>query len=400
MIEQMRQPGGSWREDRNLSTVSDGQSTFPVENLDWLNVEMRNAVPVELEATTGEIREFLTAIYEHEEYQAFLSQGQFELTDEGPARFRVPPEIIGRHGTAFRLLSNPRCGLVRSSGILEVKVNRYFDAVHVTDGYWTPASVRVFSTTDESIQICNYIRSKSLDRSHSILIDPACGSGAHALGSGFDRVVCLDVGVRAITYARLNAILNNSAGWLLGLNDIRSGLPTALSAIGEDFVYAVNMPFAIMPKIEVPGVQLDLVPAQDGGDHGMSLTQAALSALRSLWQSSKRLRRVTAVVLFYSLGRSEEGPWEIEDVARRILPDGVPTLTLMSQERMWRVNGRKVARNPMPLSELELKADCRMTWRASEEQLVREGYRALGRQLVEEGWSHLGYGLLEIRLER
>ena len=383
-----------------MKTTSGGRLTFPVENLQWLSAEIQNDNQEQSGATAREVREFLDAIYEHHDYQMFLSQGQFERMNGGPARFFVPPVIIGTHGTAFRLLSHPRGALVRPNRMLEVKIDRHFDAVHLTDGYWVPASERVFSTTDESAHICAHIRARSLDSSHSILIDPACGSGSHALGTHFPRVVCLDVGVRAIAYASLNAAINNSAGWLIGLNDIRKGLPTVLTSLGEEVVYTVNMPFAIMPKIEVSGLRLNLAPAQDGGDHGMSLTQAALSALRSLWISAGQLRRVTAVILFYSLGRSEDGPWEIEDAARGLLPDAELMLTLLNQERMWRVNGRKVAANPMPLSEMESKAACRMTWRESEEALVRKGYRTLARQLIREGWSHLGYGLLEIQLER
>jgi hypothetical protein len=341
------------------------------------------------------INAYLQTIYDDPSYQAWLEIDQFAGEADPRGRYVVPAQIGVNHREANRLLT--QCGLIAPDRTLEAKVDRHYDRIHLTDGFWTSPSMRVYPTTDESEHICAYVKSKGYDQRYKVLIDPACGSGHHAMGlSSFSTRASYDINLRAIAYARANALLAGDTDQDFGVRDIRTGLPVLARRLSGPILIAANMPFALLPSAEVDKGKV----AQDGGARGVTLTNALLHAIRALWSDTPEITQLRSVILFYSLGRSVEGPWEIAEEARTLLPDAQIKTSILTDQQMWRVNGRKSEANPMPIDRLHTKAKCRFTWPEYEEHTVTEGYRQRERELAAESWTHLGYGILDIDLSR
>lgn len=369
-------------------------SYISIERLAWLCSEIKQGLKSPRDTSFEEIKGFLSGIVAHPDYQSFLAEGQFKYLDDGPARFHVPPEIIGRHPRAFRQLSHSKCGLVSAFRRLELNIIEHCGALVLADGLWVPQSERTFLYADESKQLSDYIVSHGYEAEFDDLIDPACGAGAHALALGFRRSICLDASVRSVAFANLNAVLNGANRWLLGINDIHQGLPPSLSSLKSALIVA-NM------AVEMPPI-VDSTEAESGlsSGHGMRLPSAVVAAANSLWKQSTTLSRLMVVILFQCPGHTKQGPWEIEEIARKVAPSAKAYAFVLGEVMIWRVNGRRTSANPMPLSRLEDKAQCRLTFRKAEEDQARRGYRAVQEELEHNEWSHLGYGILELEFRR
>lgn len=344
----------------------------------------------------GLLRNYLASIYDSPSYQAWLNDDQY-LGYRSVRGIPVEPREAAAAAPAMKhLLDRHR---LSAGGRLKVKVDRHGDRTHITDGFFTPPNKRVFPTTDESILVCDYIRHHLAIQPDAILIDPACGCGHHALALAdlFKFRVSLDVSSRALAFARFNALLNGDTGHAIGYGDVRDGIPIEFQpSPRQSTVFAVNMPFAIDPKIG--GNQPATLLAQDGGDRGIVLTLAALRAVND-YRSRNSTSPVEAVVLCYTLGK-EVAPgryqWEIEAQAEAIMPSATRVFHLAKDEMLWRVNGRKSELNPMPVENLARKADCENTFSDHVRDEKRAGFQRLAAEYRAAGYSVLGYGILHV----
>lgn len=347
------------------------------------------------DATIAHLKAYFTDIFEHPDYAEWLEEGQFAGAMHDSGRFYVPPAVEIRNLDARRVCE--RFGVTRDSKLM-VKIDRHFGQIHLTDGFWADPSARTFPTVDESEHLCGYIKTAGYDTLYELLIDPACGCGHHAMALPLPYRASMDVSSRAINYCTINSIMaDDDGGHLIVVNNLYKGIPTFFSRfLSGSVLVVVNMPFAILPRFKSSSSVL----AQDGGARGLTMTLTALRAIAGFWEKACSLSELRAVVLFYSLGKSRDGPWEIESSASELFGPNAFETHILVGETMWRVNGRKTESNPMPIESLELKAMCRFTWPADEEDSVRHAYRNRQAEFRKDGWTHLGYGLLDIRLTR
>jgi len=350
--------------------------------------------------TLPTLRHFLHEVYISNEYQAWLSESQFLGPGNLEAKPREPREAARKFPELKHLLTE--YGFV-TNGRINVKVDSHFGRVHITDGFWVEPTRRVFPTCDESEIVCRHIRENLNLRGDGFLIDPACGSGHHALGLKdiFPRRVSLDISGRAIGFCRFNSILLDDVRHAVGFGDVRAGIPLEYTPpANAHVVFAVNMPFAIDPK-ESPSERLFTL-AQDGGDRGIELTLAALRAIADFSTRNPNIGSIDAVVLAYSLGsqkrRAGGWSWEVEKLAEQLLPDAEIKFTLLEGEKLWRVNGKKEQDNPMPLAKLSLKADCRFTYGDLEREQKKVLFSKLASSYNAAGFTHMGYGLVTARI--
>jgi hypothetical protein len=339
------------------------------------------------EALVAPLKSYLESIFKSKSYQDWLNDAQY-LGYRSIHGKPLEPHEAGKDNPGGKFIL-AKHGL-SAGGRLEVKVDRHRDRIHVTDGFFVPPTDRIFPTCDESEIVCRFIEENIEIHEESLLIDPACGCGHHALGlsTQFARRVSLDISGRALAFARLNSILNSDTKHALGFGDVRSGIPLEYtSPPGSHTVFAVNMPFAIDPKDHWEQSAKTLL-SQDGGDRGIQLTFAVLDAIGD-FQKRNSGSSIDAVVLCYTLGRYDEGSgigsWEVVDYAE--------------DEKLWRVNGIKSQSNPMHVSNMELKAECRNTYSDHLRENKKSGYNRLAKGYIEAGYTHLGYGVLHVRLK-
>ncbi len=341
-----------------------------------------------------ELKQYFEAIFQSGSYQNWLANDQFRAASAASGQPDLPFEPGNKYPHAERIV---RQFLLSVNGKLQVKIDSHRGRIHVTDGFWVDPHVRVFPTADESEVLCKYISDENqLDQHVDILIDPACGCGHHGLGlNKIPRRISLDVSLRAIAFARLNAILSGDETHLIGLNDINDGFPRELALLRGKMLFAVNMPFAIYPRIDQGSGSL----AQDGGERGIQLTLAAARAIKEL--STRTGCTARAVILAYSLGTTLDSGkyrWDVLEQARTIFPSATINFRLRSEERLWRVNGKKEQPNPMPLNSLKLKADCHNSFQDRDRDAARRGYEEITNTFHREGFDCLGYGILDIEI--
>jgi len=337
------------------------------------------------------VRDVLGAIYALPSYQAWLNEPSQFVT-----QYELPPEFGFELSESTRRLLD-RFRIINGSDV-QVKIDKHGERIHLTDGPWVPPNLRVYPFADESQLLCDYIVHQGLQARSDLLIDPACGCGHHGLAlSMIPSRVYLDINLRALAFCRINSILCGEEHMLAAVNDIRHGFPLVFDQIHCDSaLVVVNMPFGIFPRRD----ELPATLAQDGGDRGVALTFAVLEAVKKLAQTAKGLRRLRLVLLFYSLGTKKRGgwEWEVESKARECFPESRILVTLLQDEKMWRVNGVKSESNPMDLSRLVQKADCSQTFAPNERKSARLGYTALEKLYRHAGFDHLGYGILDVEV--
>jgi hypothetical protein len=347
-----------------------------------------------------ELQDYLTVIFDSDDYQKWLAEDQFL---GGRSQRGKPREPLRAAAKAPELKHLPYQYALVANGRLQLKIDKHFDRIHVTDGFWVDPSKRVYPTCDESQILCNFINGHVRLVSDGFLIDPACGCGHHSLGlhARFRKRVSLDINGRSLAFCRFNSILQGDVRHLVGFGDVRDGIPLEIASHeGDHVVFAVNMPFSIPPHAETfSSVGTSL--AQTGGDRGIELTLAALDAISDFSRRSV-FEALDAAVLCYTLGYQEDDGswrWEIDEIARELFEGSAASVSfhLLKDEKLWRVNGKKEQPNPMPLESLVKRADCRITYHDSVRDSKREGYLEKIRSLKAEGFTHLGYGILHVR---
>ena len=333
------------------------------------------------------LRDVLRQIAARDEY------AEWERTEQySGSPFLLPPNVHLRNDAEQRALE--RFGLVGGDE-LRVRISTDGETLLLTDGLWVPREVRVFPFRDESDLLLRHAREMVLTEWTTFLVDPGTGCGHTVLrfANGMPIARCgFDVSARALTYAALNACINDIDSPLLALHDIDVGLPRFLSGVvGERILILANMPFALSPRSIRNDVSLG------GGPYGYELTTAVFEAMKRAEDENEGRSEFRAVVLAYSVGRKLDEQWYVAERARAIFGHERITWHLLEDERLWRVNGKKEQPNPMPLSALSLKAECRFTFpeRTDRAALARD-YDALTDRLRQEGFDHLAYGIVEI----
>jgi len=333
---------------------------------------------------TSRLRQVLASICQLPEYHEWEESLQYS-----GRRFRLPRRFISSTVGERRLLEALRFVI---DDALEVKLNYLDDEfIFVTDGLFVPADFRVFPWHDESDVLMATLARASWTDWPTVVIDPATGCGHNALRLRVGQRFGFDVSARALSFAAVNSMLNERPFSALALADIEQGVPFVFDRNAERILFVANMPFAIEP------VSGTLVRTAAGGESGYRYTVAAMEAISDYASRMSARSVVRAVVLTYSVGSVSGDRWAAADEARRIFGKENVNWEILTDQRLWRINGKKEQPNPMPLSSLRLKADCQYYVRDPRmREPLRAGYIEKERELRRQGYDALAYGVLSI----
>lgn len=336
------------------------------------------------ETLSVRLRALLTKLHSLPEYTEWQNEGQY-----GGQRFRLPRRFISPTTGDRRLLESLRLVL---DDILQVKLNRVENGpIFMTDGLFVPAAYRVFPDSDESSCLLRKLAEEKWLGWATTVIDPATGCGHSALRIDAARRFGLDISMRALSFAAVNSYLNEKPFTALAYSDIERGIPWLTNYTTERTLFVVNMPFAIEP---ISGA---IARTSAGGENGYEKTVAALHAIKSYADLAPEKGQFRALVLAYSIGTRHEDKWVVFEQAKKIFGRVGVSWDLLAEEKLWRVNGKKEQPNPMPLSSMKLKADCRFQVRDPRmREPIRAGYIEKARELTRQGYDALAYGILSI----
>lgn len=376
----------------DLTAFADEVATITLDDLNQILLLLQ-----ENPDRAEELRTILLEVARHESYSRWEDEYEFE-----GQLFRLHRSLAFANDDQRRLLEGLR--LVHRD-VLRVKLNARDSQVFITDGLWVSPSIRVFPFVDESdLVIRSCVEQGWMDWA-TCVIDPAVGCGHNLLRyQGQDvRRYGFDRSARAIAYAAINTLINGVDA-IVGVNDVRKGIPPVFAACeGERVLVLANMPFALVPNPDT------LARSTDGGREGYKLTFELLEAVDALAARLDDRSELRCVTLAYSVGSKQAGAWKVPEKAYELFGkkaesgrDGQEDLgaqwRLFPDEKLWRVNGKKEQSNPMPLTRMETKADCRFYVREDARRAaVRNDYRVLAEELRKSGLDHLAYGALLIR---
>ncbi|RPH39441.1 MAG: hypothetical protein EHM87_24085 [Burkholderiales bacterium] len=313
----------------------------------------------------------------------------YRMWREGPEQAnRFRPEA----GQGVEALQE--AGLV-VDGALAVRVNDREGRLFATDGVWVDARGRVFPFDDESGTMLRLARRLGWATPDAVL-DLACGCGHSALGFDAAQRVMLDVNPRALAYAEINRILNQvpSASTVIALNDVRDGVPRGVArGLRGTVLVLANMPFGLAPASGV------LPLTSDGGEDGLMLQAAVLESLAALRRELPAVTRLQALMLGLTAGCAAEGRWEWPRRVGDALGEGRARWSLLHDEPVLRIDGRRALANPSPLRDaLPALAECTLYVGDAERKSVREAYRTLAARHEREGRPDLAYGAVAVEL--
>lgn len=293
-----------------------------------------------------------------------------------PASSPVPVEFGG--------VSDLRsAGVIGADRVPRFRINRIREKVFLTDLPEMARSGGVYAFTDEAESLLE----AAVEYEPGIAGDVSTGCGHTMVCVSASARVAVDRSSRAVDFARMNASIN-SVEMAVNVAEVgRDFPPESWNALWQSGnLLLANLPFVIAPpRVVLPRVS-------DGGNTGL---EAIASLLKSL--SLRTGAGTDIVVLVYTLGGADTG-WAIEQLMHASLP-GLPyRFELLDGARLWRVNGIKIFTNPMDISDLTAKADCRLTFTDDQRGFVRESYKRLAQSLRASGWEQLGYGVLKFRI--
>jgi methylase of polypeptide subunit release factors len=280
-------------------------------------------------------------------------------------------------------------------GQLLLRVNERAGRLFATDGVWIDAERRVFPFDDESgtlLRLAGRLGWSSPDA----VIDLACGCGHLALGFEAAQRVMLDVNPRALAYAEVNRILNQvpNASTVIALNDVRDGVPRGLlRGLRGTVLVIANMPFGLAPRS-------GLLPlTSDGGEDGLALQNAVLESLAALRRELPAVTRLQALMLGLTAGSAAQARWDWPRRVAAALGEGRAHWSLLQDEPVLRIDGRRAWANPSPLRDaLPALADCTLYVGDAERESVRQAYRALATRHEDAGRTDLAYGAVAVEL--
>ncbi|MBM0207566.1 hypothetical protein JNW90_34785 [Micromonospora sp. STR1s_5] len=329
------------------------------------------------------VREQIGTLFASVAYQSWLSGG---LAEKDP--FELPADL---HIGAIE-----HAGLVRA-GTLDVKINAIGRQLFLTDGVWVRQAARVFPFADESRALLQYVERRGLGQWAELVIDLAAGCGHNAFGFvGTAESAAFDVSPRAIAYLGLNRVLNDISARrsLIALNDIRDGIPDALtSSFSRRVLFLANMPFGPAPARGI------LPPTSDGGASGADLQFATIEAIKTFAQRDKGSRELRACLLALTVGDRATDRWEVVEQAKAQFGDMNVSWELLRDEKIFRISGVREQDNPAPVAVCFPRiADCRLYVREEESGPLRAAYSELATELESAGWPDMAYGIVDISL--
>jgi methylase of polypeptide subunit release factors len=325
--------------------------------------------------------------------QSFKLSSYQEWLDGGLAE-RNPFEFPARTSTG----ALEDAGLARG-GALQVKINAVGAHLFLTDGIWVRQAARVFPFADESRALLRYVERQGLTGWAELVLDLAAGCGHNAFGfAGDPERAAFDVSPRAIAYLGLNRALNDipAARSLIALNDIRDGIPSAVTGIAARRVlFLANMPFGPTPARGV------LPPTSDGGPSGADLQGATMEAIKAFAGRDDAARDIRACLLVLTVGDRRTDRWQVVEEARERFGAANVRWELLQHEKIFRISGVREQDNPSPVAVCFPRiADCRLYVREEDSGSLRAAYSELAAQLERAGWPDMAYGVVDITVRR
>jgi hypothetical protein len=381
------------QQDRTISTDGLASLLNNIESSKFLQ-KLNNHLELSLSSSqelSAEIKEALAALVDSEEYKNWLDR---EPEFNGVS-CPLPPKK--KHRDLLKQI-----GIATDEAML-VKVNLNRDCYLLTDGLWVDQSLRTFPFTDESDALLSYIEQKGLADWADIVIDPCTGSGNHIVAyPGSPVRIAFDVSTRSILYTKINLLINRIHSGVVSHHSLTQGFPTLLKQIDlKKSLFVINTPFALAPT------NADMVKTANGGEDGLELTVAAMSLVKEVFHNSSSITGKRALVLCYSTGNGID-KWVAVEKAKEMFGDQNVSWEILSDRKLWRINGQKAEPNPMPLAEgLPKKADCKFYIGNKDKEKVRQSYVDLANRLYQNavddklGYevTHLGYGIIDIRMD-
>lgn len=319
-----------------------------------------------------------------DELNGIVASRGYQEWQNGPLQIRPFALPAGLDQGALRELG------VLADGVLKVRINVVHDKVMLTDGVWVDPQTRVFPFHDESAAISRYCVRRGLAEWSDVVVDLATGSGHNLayFGSGVQGIG-LDINPRALSYFHLNNVLNDNKKRVGVLNDIRGGFSDLVSlAEGSRILVLGNLPFGLAPTSRM------LALTSNGGENGLQLQQAAFSAI-ARFRKTARGAASHSVLLGYSLGNAAAGRWEMVELARSTLGDAGIRFSILHDEGLLRVDGRRTMANPSPLHPaLHAAGACSLYHRDARQAQAR--YLELADKFIAQGLTDLAYLAIEI----
>lgn len=284
-----------------------------------------------------------------------------------------------------------------TSGILAVRVNLHLGQVFITDGVWTDGRFRAFPFHDESVTLVQFAQKLGWASHSDVVLDLAGGCGHSAWSFKAAHQVLLDINPRALAYAEVNRLLNELPADQYGehLNDIRTGIPSALAAGSQKGVLVVaNMPFGPAPS------KTALPLTTNGGNNGLALQEATLAALQKLRAEMPTGVPLRALVMGLSPGNQAANSWELPRLANQFFDADFFAWEILADEALFRLNGARAMPNPCPaIQALPAAADCRLyTPDLRMRDTRREEFVSLATSLADAGTPDLAYGVVALEV--
>lgn len=295
-------------------------------------------------------------------------------------------KVIGKGNIAILLKYNLLIG-----DCLQIKIDKFSDRIFITDEISTKSSIRVHPYKDEGVDIYNYIKKLKIDSWADVLIDPACGCGHHGVNfsKSIDQVFSFDVNRRCLVMSRINAKLHKVSNIRHIENNICRSFPKICLSRNDNILITVNMPFGIFPyKYSSKSL------SQDGKENDASYL--SICALNQLNKFLYKYSNYRIIFLYCSVGNLKKNKWKIVEEANKIFSKCEISNTIISGDKLLRINGKKIESNPMDIRKLSKKANCRVTFTDEERENVKENYKKISEKLFNQGDTHLVYGLIDI----
>lgn len=280
-----------------------------------------------------------------------------------------------------------RVGLAERNA-LRVRVNGHSGKMFATDGVWVDPQYRVFPYSDESHALLWVANAIGWSGPVDYLIDLATGCGHTAIAWAYARNrIGYDINPRALAFAEFNRLLNEAGtGCRWGLNNIEDGIPAMPSG---SIVVVANMPFGPAPTSS------SLPLTSNGGADGLRLQRATFEGLDRLAQHlGSKGSHMRAMVMGFSPGDAARGRWDLEVLAREMLP-GCKVSWVFCEDKVMRVDGVRRFSNPCSIEEaLGGLGGCRVyTPDATQRSAKIEQFRGLAKQHKAAGKPDLAYGV-------
>lgn len=266
-----------------------------------------------------------------------------------------------------------------------VKVN-YTNGIFLLTDFITETQNRVFPFVDEGNIFIEYFPkiSKYIKTKDTIKAWDMCTGSGHPLilmeqelkktfANDID-VIGTDINKRAIQYCLENIELNQSTAKVLYSN-FDSSFPSSLSF---DYIWA-NPPFGLSP-------QKDSLHTY-GGRYGLEKTIETIKLI-----NTRLNKNGVAQILTYSIGDAQNNLL-ISQFLDQKLSNFRYKVNILSNQKIWRFNGKKRCTNPMPIEYIALRATDELY---NLNNIPKKNWLELSNEIKQKGFSHLYFILIDI----